>query len=297
MTPPTYTRDRRRPRRTGQGAPRPTSEPPERRSGWIWLTLVALSVLGLTVALVTSLPTADDAGSVVTSAAADSSQEAAAAAEGTGSDDAVDAPVTPEASASAEPADGASSASFATAGNGRIAPVSTAGEDTGRTGREIRWSVEAEQGLGIDLEEFAQVVGTTLRDSQGWEREGGVHFVRVPRWQVEDGARVDVRVTLASPETTDRLCAPMDTAGKVSCWNQGRAVINSRRWVYGAATYDGRRADYRTYLINHEVGHGLGYGHEPCYGAGRRASIMLQQTISLDRCRAWPTPGGDGGRR
>ncbi len=179
-------------------------------------------------------------------------------------------------------------------GNGTIRPVPVTGAQSRATGRVVRYTVEAEGRLGVDLEEFAAVVRRTLLDRRGWQDEEGIRFVWVSPRQRAKGVRPDVRVTLASPRTTDRLCAPMTTRGDVSCWNKGRAVINSRRWVKGAASYRGDLDGYRTYVINHEVGHGLGWGHEPCRRTGRRAPVMLQQTLGLDGCRAWPYPKGDG---
>ena len=161
-------------------------------------------------------------------------------------------------------------------------------------GRVLRWSLEAERGLGIDLDEYADAVHATLHDRRGWQDEADVRFVRVTEDQVRDGTPVDVRMLLASPGTTDRLCAPLRTRGTVSCWNEGKAVLNSRRWLTGSAAYRGRLDDYRTYLVNHEVGHGLGYGHEGCATKGERAPVMLQQTIGLQGCTPWPYPKGDG---
>jgi hypothetical protein len=105
---------------------------------------------------------------------------------------------------------------------------------------------------------------------------------------------VDFRVVLASPKTTDRLCAPLTTEGKVSCGTGGMAVINLLRWQRGADAYQGQLARYREYVVNHEVGHELGHGHETCSAPGRLAPVMMQQTITIGACRAspWPHPTG-----
>ncbi|HNV16021.1 MAG TPA: DUF3152 domain-containing protein, partial [Dermatophilaceae bacterium] len=76
----------------------------------------------------------------------------------------------------------------------------------------------------------------------------------------------------------------------VSCWWGGRAVLNLHRWVRGSATYGTDLTSYRTYLVNHEVGHGLGHRHVSCPAPGRPAPIMVQQTLGLEGCRAWPWP-------
>lgn len=99
---------------------------------------------------------------------------------------------------------------------------------------------------------------------------------------------------LATLGTTDELCAPLLTRGRVSCQNGSRVVLNAERWVDGAAAYGDDTAGYRRYLVNHEFGHALGRNHVGCPGRGRLAPVMMQQTKGLGSCRpnSWPTRTG-----
>lgn len=146
--------------------------------------------------------------------------------------------------------------------------------------------VEVEGGLGVDPRAFARAVDSTLADPRSWTAAGRRSLQRVA------GGDATFRVALASPETTDRLCAPLRTVGRYSCANGDRAVLNAARWLTGTRSYDRQLEAYRAYLVNHEVGHTLGFGHVQCPGPGKPAPLMLQQTISLDGCAAnpWPYP-------
>ncbi len=178
-------------------------------------------------------------------------------------------------------------------GSGTMTPVVVPTSSLGTppaTGRTVRWTLEAEGGLGVDTTALATTVATVLADPRGWQTKDAVRFVNVTPSEVAKGSSVDLRITLASPDTTDRLCAPLQTRGQVSCHNTGRVVLNARRWILGAAAYGTDLAGYRTYLVNHEVGHGLGHGHAYCGGAGKVAPVMMQQTYGLKGCTAWPWP-------
>jgi hypothetical protein len=89
-------------------------------------------------------------------------------------------------------------------------------------GSLLRFVVEVEGGLGVDRRAFAHAVETVLFDPRGW-RTSGFQFQRV------SSGPVDFRVALASPDTTDRLCAPLRTRGRYSCHSNGRAVLRRRR--------------------------------------------------------------------
>lgn len=186
---------------------------------------------------------------------------------------------------------GASLAPVQESARGSVHPVAIPAAPWRTDGRAVRLSVEIEDGLVTDEQAFAATVAAVLSDARGWQPADNVHFVPVSPQEVLAGARVDIRVTLATPTYTNKLCGPLQTGtAKVSCWWGGRAVINLHRWIRGATSYGPDMKGYRTYLLNHEVGHGLGHRHVACAGAGKPAPIMLQQTLRLDGCTAWPWP-------
>lgn len=167
--------------------------------------------------------------------------------------------------------------------------IAAGGASTGTGGRTVRYVVEVEEGLDVDVAGFADAVDAILGDPRSWTANDDLRLERVA------GGTVDFRITLASPPTVDRLCRPLDTGGYLSCWNGGRALLNVDRWNQGATTYGDDVAGYRIYLVNHEVGHALGHDHRRCSRAGEPAHVMVQQTKSLGGCtpNPWPHPDND----
>ncbi|MFB8762762.1 DUF3152 domain-containing protein [Nocardiopsis alba] len=151
------------------------------------------------------------------------------------------------------------------------------------------FAVEFEKGLPGKKADFSDAVEEILGDPRSWGESGARSLQRV------DGDDADIRVLLAAPETVDRLCAPLNTNGFVSCANGNRAIINQNRWVSGVEHFDDDLETYRIYLINHEVGHTLGHGHVNCPGEGEIAPVMQQQTLGLQGCEAngWVDPDAE----
>jgi hypothetical protein len=167
----------------------------------------------------------------------------------------------------------------------------------GRSGpiRRFRAAVESNLTM-IDIGQFAAEIDAVLGDPRGWIA-GGIRFQRVP-----EAARADFTIQLATARTTRAMCAAGGvggTMGYTSCRYGSHVVLNLDRWLtsvpqYGAA---GRSlTTYRIYMINHEVGHELGHGHELCPGRGRPAPVMEQQTLGLHGCAPNPWPYLNGSR-
>jgi hypothetical protein len=152
------------------------------------------------------------------------------------------------------------------------------------SGPLIRYKVEVENSLPWSAAEVAKIVDGTLADPRSWAAAGRARFERV------DNDDADLRIIVASPDLTDDLCAPLNTEGSLSCRMGDHVAINARRWAFGAEAFHGDVANYRHYVVNHEVGHSLGKGHAQCPAAGRPAPVMMQQTKSVDDCLANPWP-------
>lgn len=163
------------------------------------------------------------------------------------------------------------------------------GPVVGRSGPLLTYTVEVEPATGIALEEVLPVVRWALENrTRGWTAGGAVRFQRI-----DVPSEADVRVVVATPVSVDANCGAVDleTNGIYSCWDGQRTMLNQHRWERGAADFPDLD-QYRTYLVNHEVGHALGHDHVDCPEPGVRAPIMMQQTRSVGACEpnGWPHP-------
>ncbi|WP_395574326.1 DUF3152 domain-containing protein [Streptomyces sp. BK79] len=158
-------------------------------------------------------------------------------------------------------------------------------------GEKYTYRVDVEQGLGLDGELFAEAVQKTLNDDRSWAHNGARSFERIHSGQP------DFVITLASPGTTAEWCAKsgLDTTqDNVSCDSAAteRVMINAYRWAQGAEPYGDAIHAYRQMLINHEIGHRIGYNHVSCDKDGELAPVMQQQTKFVDHdgidCRPNP---------
>lgn len=167
---------------------------------------------------------------------------------------------------------------------GRLRVVPGSAKATGERDK-LTYRVEIEEGLSLNGTLVAAAIHKTLTDPRGWQALQPVSFERT------DKVDADLRVIVATPTLTDKLCLPLDTGGEVSCRVENRVVLNAKRWMYAVPAYAGKVELYRSYLVNHEVGHALGHGHSTCAKPNTPAPVMMQQTKGLAGClpNAWPT--------
>lgn len=186
------------------------------------------------------------------------------------------------------------------AGTGKFDHDDRSGPVLGRAGELRRYRVAVESGSDEDAAAFAQAVQVALTGPGSWVDSGRLRLQQVPG----DAPR-DFTVYLATARTAGRMCAAggvdirVDGRPYTSCRAPGQVIVNLDRWRLSVPHYVSARVPlsvYRTYVVNHEVGHQLGHHHERCPGAGRPAPVMMQQTLFLNGCRANPWPYVDGRR-
>ncbi|MFW5469031.1 DUF3152 domain-containing protein [Knoellia sp. CPCC 206435] len=271
---------------------RPTGPPPERRrtsaTTFARRRLVAALAVGTLLALVLWAVWPGAESTSPARATADIAPAALARVES----DPTPAAEEVDESATVTPAPG--STVVPASGTGRVDAVAlpAVAAPTVNPRRTVRVGFQVERGAGVDAAEAATIISATLGDARGWQAVDKVRF-RVVSPEALAAGDVDITIVLASPALTDRLCAPLRTRGKVSCFNLRKVVLNARRWTEGVPGYGTDLAAYRQYMVNHEIGHGLYHGHVECPRAGAIAPLMLQQSKGLDGCRPnpWPSAG------
>jgi hypothetical protein len=200
------------------------------------------------------------------------------------------APVEVDAAPTEAPETAAGAPGFVQRGAGTVTVVPGTSPVVG-TGPLQRFVVEVEDGIEVDGAAFAAAVEETLGDPRSWGNGGRMSFQRVGEAEAAAGDYA-FKVTLISPGSMERYCPGVGTGGYTSCRYGDRAVINLARWATAVPDYEGDIPTYRHYVVNHEVGHALGNGHQECPGPGQLAPVMQQQTLGLEGCakNAWPYP-------
>lgn len=192
---------------------------------------------------------------------------------------------SPSASAPSPRTEESPAGDVAKSGTGAFRTAAATGGAVGR-GTIRRYAVQVEEGAGIPAADAAKEIAGILGDRRGWTANGRDGF------RLVSSGPSDFEVKIATPDTVDRICgaAGLHTRGEVNCNVGDQVIVNLKRWLTGSPQFAGPLHEYRALIINHEVGHRIGQGHEGCPGPGRPAPAMMQQIDGLHGCRAnaWP---------
>ncbi len=181
--------------------------------------------------------------------------------------------------------------SFPQSGPGTFRYASTTGPVLGTAGpiRKFRIAIESNVGENlVRMADFVAKVDATLGDPRSWIAGGTYRLQQVPQ-----NVEAEFTIYLSTPSTTNHLCAPLPSNGYTSCRQGSKVVLNLARYQTSVPYYRDDKVvldTYRTYMINHEVGHALGHGHELCPSPGKPAPVMEQQTLGLHGCEPNPWP-------
>lgn len=124
-----------------------------------------------------------------------------------------------------------------------------------------------------DERQFDFYVMTYLNSPEGWSQDG--YF-----FEIKEHGHIMIR--LSSEKTIKQECG----FGGLSCAEMGgnRIFLNAEKWFRGCKKSKLPLEDYREYMLSHEMGHILGKEHVKCPGKGKKAPIMMQQTLGIGNC-------------
>jgi hypothetical protein len=137
---------------------------------------------------------------------------------------------------------------------------------------------------------FRALVTALLQHPLGWANQGYT-FNIVP--SAAAATHPLITITLTPQHVLDRKFPEFATERLSLCNMATREIyLNEQRWM---GVYDDNKSNlslpaYRAYMVQHEVGHALGFGHTKCKQGGAKCPIMVQQTKGTGGCAPYPFP-------
>lgn len=257
----------------------------------LWIVAVTLSVIGESHALfpaqqnssATSAPTASaSAKKTAESAKTTESQKSEAQSEKSEKSEKTQTPAEQDAKGIA-----ALEASISDSQRTQILEqAKKAAQDNGHEPVTLQYCVATNGNVG-SVEGFDNTVFRVLNNTQGWPKAGVVFE------QTNDANACEFTVTLAEASKLPEYSSGCST--EYSCRVGVNVIINKTRWDSGVEHWlagGHTLSQYRTMVINHEVGHMLGHvdNENVCEGTGKPAPLMQEQSMDLRGCvpNAWP---------
>jgi hypothetical protein len=137
----------------------------------------------------------------------------------------------------------------------------------------IKYMTTVDADVKYPPQKFAEEIAIYLADPDGWEGQGYQFVVGIGGKHI----RLTSQNTLGTNGCQDdeMSCAVL---GGSDIW------LNYKRWMIGSRASKLPLAEYRQYMVTHEMGHSLGYEHTTCPGPGMPAPLMMQQTRGIGKC-------------
>lgn len=133
--------------------------------------------------------------------------------------------------------------------------------------KTLRYKVLIDKDIKRSLKNFKNDVDKILSHPKSWN----VKFI-------QDDIKYDFKIILTPARKITKVCK----FSGLSCadmWNNV-IYINNYRWIKGSKASKLPLNQYRIYLINHEVGHILGFGHSKPK-KGKKVPVMNQHTLGI----------------
>ena len=161
-----------------------------------------------------------------------------------------------------------------------------------------------DEDIDYSLPTFLKKIKSVLLDKRGWQSHNyKFKFVSPTFFNIISKSFPDenslykykkIKLRLSTNKTITNQCK-FDEKEKLSCFDPtnepSEVLINLFRWQNGSSFSGLNLNDYRTYVVNHEIGHALGRGHViQCNDTSKKVPVMMQQTISIGKCIPNPWP-------
>lgn len=142
------------------------------------------------------------------------------------------------------------------------------------------YSIEFDDSIVINRNLVVKKISNVLNDNKGWRRLGYDFKFK------EKNAKFKIKIV-----KEDKIVKICKFSG-LSCADMSKNIIyiNIKRWRRGSKASKLSLDDYRTYIINHEIGHLLGRDHYQCGKSGTKVPVMVQQTLGISDCKPNPWP-------
>jgi hypothetical protein len=142
------------------------------------------------------------------------------------------------------------------------------------------YNVNIDTDITMNMNLVREKISSVLNDKRGWKRLGYEFYYQEHN--------PNIRINIVNENKIVNICKFRG----LSCADTSNNIvyINIKRWRRGSTASKLSLDDYRTYLVNHEIGHLPGRSHRECGKRGTKVPVMVQQTLGIANCKPNPWP-------